>query len=45
MLTSMDRDGTYSIGQTKAFLAARGIPVRVVAGGAAAGAEGCPAAG
>ena len=37
--------GTHSIAETKAFLAARGIPVRIVAGGAAAGAEGCPAAG
>jgi cyclase len=37
--------GTCSIGETKAFLAARGIPVRVVAGAPAAGAEGRPAAG
>ena len=36
--------GTYSIAATKAFLAARGIPVRGVAGPAAGG-EGAPAAG
>ena len=36
--------GTHSIAETKAYLAARGIPVRLVAGAAAAGAEGRPAA-
>lgn len=40
--------GTYSIAETKEYLAARGIPVRVVAEappGAGPGAAGCPAAG
>jgi cyclase len=36
---------THSMAETKAYLAARGIPVRLVAGAAAAGAEGRPAAG
>ena len=36
--------GTHSIAETKAYLAARGIRVRLVAGAAAAGAEGRPAA-